>query len=48
MPTMAAILIADGGSLEFFERNLPSACERMKKNLRQLAYAERNREILCP
>lgn len=48
MPTIAAIIIADGGSLEFFERNLPSACERMKKNLRQLAYAERNREILCP
>lgn len=47
MPTMAAILIADGGSLKFFEKNLPFACERMKKNLRRLAYEERGKVVPC-
>lgn len=35
-PTFAAILLADGGSLEFFEKISIDGLKRMKKNLRRL------------
>ena len=35
-PTFAAILLADGGSLEFFEKIVSDGSKRMKKNLRRL------------
>lgn len=36
MPTLAAIIMSDGGSLEFIENNIESGLIRMKKSLREM------------
>lgn len=39
-PTLAAIILADGGSLEFLENNLVSGLDRMNHSLYEMAMAE--------
>lgn len=36
MPTLAAVIMADGGSLEFIEDNLPGGADRMNNTLRHM------------
>ncbi len=40
MPTLAAVILADGGSLEFVEDNLENGLNRMNKSLYNMAMAE--------
>lgn len=40
MPTLAAVIMADGGSLEFIEDNLPGAVDRMNSTLCHMVQAE--------
>ena len=40
MPTLAAVILADGGSLEFVEDNLENGLSRMNKSLYKMAMVE--------
>lgn len=40
MPTLAAVILADGGSLEFVEDNLENGLSRMNKRLYKMAMVE--------
>ena len=40
MPTLAAVILADGGSLEFVEDNLENGLNRMNKSLYNMAMSE--------
>ncbi|MGP8312571.1 replication initiation factor domain-containing protein [Enterocloster aldenensis] len=40
MPTLAAVILADGGSLEFVEDNLENGLNRMNKSLYEMAMVE--------
>ena len=42
MPTLAAVILADGGSLEFVEDNLENGLNRMNKSLYKMAMGELN------
>ncbi len=42
MPTLAAILLADGGSIEFIENNLENAVDRMSPSLYRMAMSAIN------
>lgn len=42
MPTLTAVILADGGSLEFVENNLENGLNRMKKGLYDMAVNELN------
>ena len=40
MPTLAAVILADGGSLKFVEDNLENGLSRMNKSLYKMAMVE--------
>lgn len=45
VPTLTAVIIADGGSMEFIEDNLVQGLERMKRPLYEMAMLERESQL---